>query len=287
MGRSHQHSNVTLQILTEHEEISLVGTGIFELSGKTAIVTGASVGLGQAIAVGLAEFGANVVLADIADMSFTADLVKKTGRDVLEFTTDVRYREQVDHAVDSTVEHFGSVDIMVNNAALYAAGPAEEVSEELWDDVMATNLKGVYLGCQAAGRHMRKSGYGRIINLSSITGLIAYAGCAPYNASKAGVILYTKTIAVEWAKYGITANAICPAYFVTPLNIKYIADGLPGAAGAQGDALDRVRSRIPIGGGQRHPRDIVGTSVWLASEASAYVTGQSIAVDGGWTASLL
>jgi NAD(P)-dependent dehydrogenase (short-subunit alcohol dehydrogenase family) len=264
-----------------------VGNGIFDLEGKTAIVTGASMGLGQAIAVGLAEFGANVALADIADMSYTADLVKKSGRDALQFTTDVRHRDQVDHAVDSTFEQFGSVDIMVNNAALFAAGPAEDVSEELWDDVMETNLKGVFLGCQAAGRHMRKSGYGRIINLSSITGLIGYGGCAPYNASKAGVILYTKTIAVEWAKYGINANAICPAYFLTPLNEKYVSQGLPGAAGAEIDSLDRVRSRIPIGGGQRHPRDIVGTSVWLASDASAYVTGQSIAVDGGWTAGLL
>ena len=251
----------------------------FDLTGRVAIVTGAHMGLGRAIAVGLAAAGAKVVASDILDTVDTASEIKEFGGTVLEVQADVRSRADVANLVQTTVDNFGKIDILVNNAAIFGTGPAEEVTDEYWDDVMAVNLKGTFMCSQEAGKHMRAAGSGKIINFSSITGQVGYAGCAPYNASKAGVILFTKTLAVEWAKDNINVNAVCPAYFVTKLTSDHIDD-------IDLEQMEKVRRHIPLGGG-RDPKEIVGTVIYLASDASKYVTGQALAIDGGWTAGLI
>ena len=172
----------------------------FDLTGKIAIVTGASRGLGKAMAIGLAKAGANVVVSDILDTTETVEEIKKFGREAIGIKTDVSNKAEVETMVKQTVEKFAKIDILVNNAGIFRMSPAEGMKEEDWDKVIAVNLKGEFLCAQAVGKQMIKQKSGKIINIASVAGLQAFSQSSAYNASKAGVILLTKTLAVEWGK---------------------------------------------------------------------------------------
>ncbi len=248
--------------------------GLFDLTGKVAIVTGAARGLGQALARGLSAAGAKVALADILDMSDTLAEIESAGGEAIAVPTDVRRRDRVERLVAETVRKFGTVDILVNNAGVNLIAPSLEFSEEDWDLVLDVNLKGMFLCCQAAGRVMIENGAGAIVNIGSINSEYVFPNCAAYNASKAGVLLLTKTLAYEWGPHGVRVNAVCPGFMETPM-LEEIQRGREGLA-AQRKGLIPLRRFAA-------PDDLVGAVVFLASPASSYVTGHALYVDGGWT----
>jgi len=247
---------------------------LFDLSGKTAIVTGGSTGLGAGMAVGLAEAGADIVLVDRTGCSETAKQIESMGRKTINIVADLSTITPIDMIMQRTLQEFGKVDILVNNAGIIRRTPAIDFSEKDWDEVMAINSKTVFFFCQAVGRDMMKRKYGKIINISS---LLAFQGgilVPSYAASKAAVAQMTKALANEWAPHGITINAIAPGYMATN-NTKPLRD-------------DPVRSksildRIPAGRWGL-PDDLKGVAVFLASHASDYVNGHVLVVDGGWMA---
>ncbi len=249
---------------------------LFDLDGKTALVTGAGRGLGRAMAIGLARAGARVVVTDVIDFSETVEEIGRTGRGALGLNVDVSRKQDVQAMVSRVVNDFGSVDILVNNAGVYLSTPAEEMKEEEWDRVLGINLKGQFLCAQTAGREMIKRGSGKIINIASIAGKAAFALSAAYNASKAGIILLTKSLAVEWGRHNVQVNAICPGLFATPMTEGFIKDK---------DFLQTVKSKIPLSR-YGEPEELVGTAVYLSSAASDYMTGHALVIDGGWTAGL-
>ena len=246
----------------------------FDLSGKTAIVTGGSTGLGAGMAVGLAEAGADIVLVDRTGCSETAEQVKAIGRKAISIIADLSTLTPIEMIVRQTLEEFGKVDILVNNAGIIRRTPAIDFSEKDWDEVMAINTKTVFFFCQAVAKDMMKRKYGKIINISS---LLAFQGgifVPSYAASKGAVAQVTKALANEWASHGITVNAIAPGYMATnntkplredPVRAKSILDRIP--AGRWGV-----------------PDDLKGVAVFLASPASDYVNGHVLIVDGGWMA---
>jgi NAD(P)-dependent dehydrogenase (short-subunit alcohol dehydrogenase family) len=249
---------------------------VFSLEGKTALITGGAIGLGATIAEHFAAFGANIVLADIDldGAQATAAALAQTGVKAIGVKCDVGSAAEVQQAVDTTVREMGGLHILVNNAGINVREPALEVSEEHWDRILRVNLKGVFLFSQAAGRAMVKQGYGKIINMASIQGVIAMPLRTAYCASKGGVIQLTKQLAIEWAKYGIRVNAIAPSFFITPMNTElfdnkewsgYITEHTPLGRPGEADELG-------------------GSAVFLASPASDYITGHVLLVDGGWTA---
>lgn len=250
----------------------------FELSGKVAVVTGAGRGLGRAMAMGLAAHGADLVLVSRSENEIgkVAGEVVAIGRKAFPFKADIAVKDEVEAMVDFTVEKFGRVDILVNNAGVDRNIPALEYSEDEWDRILGTNLKGYFLCSQAAGRHMIAQGSGSIVNNSSIYGSVGMADNLPYGASKGGVNQLTRMLAVEWARHGVRVNAIAPGYMV-PMTRD---DGQSGP-GPKVEAW--VAERTPMGrrGGAE---ELVGPVVFLASNASSYVTGAILAVDGGWTA---
>ena len=249
---------------------------LFSLAGKVAIVTGASRGLGRAIATGLAEAGASIVAADILDPSEMVEELTRLGRQALGLRVDVTKRADVEAMVRRAVEKLGRVDILVNNAGIFRTAAAEDLAEEDWDRVIEVNLKGQFLCAREAGQQMMKQQSGVIINVASVAGILAFAQSAAYNASKAGIILLTKTLAVEWGKHNIRVNAICPGLFHTAMT-QDLAD--------TEEFRGMVKARVPLGrGGQ--PEELMGTVIYLASEASRYMTGHALVVDGGWTAGL-
>lgn len=247
---------------------------LFDLSGLTAIVTGASTGLGRGISLGLAEAGADLVLVDYVSSSATEEEVKAIGRKAITIEANLATIEPVKSIVDKTISAFGKVDILVNNAGIIRRAPAIDFSEKDWDEVMAVNSKTVFFFCQAAGRDMMKRKYGKIINIAS---LLAFQGgiiVPSYSASKGAVAQITKALSNEWAQHGITVNAIAPGYMATN-NTKALRE-------------DPVRSksildRIPAGRWGA-PDDLKGAAVFLASHASDYVNGHVLVVDGGWMA---
>jgi 2-deoxy-D-gluconate 3-dehydrogenase len=248
--------------------------GLFDISGKTAIVTGGSRGLGQAIVTGLAAAGAKVVAADVLDLVETLSMVRNAGGKAIGIKADVRKRSDAERVVRHTVEEFGGIDILVNNAGVNLIMPSVEMTEEEWDLVLNVNLKGSFFFCQAAGQAMIKQQSGKIINISSINGEFVFPNAAAYNASKAGVLLLTKTLAYEWGKYNINVNAICPGFMETSM-LKEIQQG-------HDDLAEQRRRQIPLGRFAM-PEDLVGTVLYLVSPASDYVTGHALYVDGGWT----
>jgi len=248
----------------------------FKLDGDVALVTGGGRGLGRGLALGLAEAGADVVLAGRRPETLqeAARAVEALGRRCLTVPTDVQRLGDLERLVHRTIEAFGKVDILVNNAGTTHRAPAEEYPVEEWDRVMDVNLKAVFLLCRLVGRHMKAQGGGRIINVSSLAAEIGLSLIPPYVASKSGVAGLTRALAVEWAPYRIRVNAIAPGYFKTDLTA-----GLEDHP----DRGPKIRLRIPM---KRWglPEDLKGAVVFLASRASAYVTGQQIFVDGGWMA---
>jgi NAD(P)-dependent dehydrogenase (short-subunit alcohol dehydrogenase family) len=249
---------------------------LFDLTGKVAIVTGASRGLGRAMASGLAKAGADVVVADVLDVNVIVEEIGNLGREAIGMKVDVTKREDVAAMVRQTLDKFGRVDVLVNNAGIYRMSPAETMNEEDWDRVIDVNLKGEFLCAQEVGKQMIKQKSGKIINIASVAGKLAFAQSAAYNASKAGVILMTKTLAVDWAKNNIQVNAICPGVFATEMTQDFLKDK---------NFLQMIKARVPLAR-YGEPEELVGSVIYLASKASDYMTGHALVIDGGWTAGL-
>ena len=249
---------------------------LFDLEGKTAIVTGASRGLGKAMAIGLAKAGADVIVTDVLDTSKVVEEIKELSRESFGLKVDVSNKSDVEAMVNDVKEKFGKIDILVNNAGILRTGNAEVLNKEDWDKVIEVNLTGQFLCAQAVGRQMIKQKSGKIINISSIAGLGGYASSVPYSASKAGVISMTQTMAAEWGKYKINVNAICPGVFATDMTKDYLKDK---------EFMKNIENNVPLNR-YAEPEELVGTVIYLASEASNYVTGHALVVDGGWTAAL-
>jgi len=249
---------------------------LFNLNGKTAIITGAARGLGKSMAIGLAKFGAHVVVTDIIETDETVKEIKKYDDQAFGLHVDISKKSDVEKMIDETVKRFDSIDIFVNNAGILKTANAEDFSEEDWKKVIDVNLNGVFLCAQAAGKQMIKQKFGKIINISSIAGISGYASSAPYSASKAGVISLTKTLAAEWGKHNITVNAICPGVFATDMTADYLKDD---------QFKQMIKSNVPLG---RYAKsdELIGTIIYLSSDASNYVTGHSLIIDGGWVAGL-
>jgi NAD(P)-dependent dehydrogenase (short-subunit alcohol dehydrogenase family) len=249
---------------------------LFSLKGKIALVTGASRGLGQAMATGLAKAGASVAAADILDTSATVNDIRTIGTDSLKIKVDVTKHASIEKMVQKTIKKFERIDILVNNAGIVRQGAAEKMTEKDWDDVIKVNLKGEFLCAQTVGAQMIKQQSGRIINIASVAGLFGSEGAIAYCASKAGVILMTKALALEWAKYNITVNAICPGVIVTKMTDSYLKDK---------NFAQMIKTRVPLAR-PGTPDELIGTVVYLSSKASEYMTGHALVLDGGWTAGL-
>lgn len=249
----------------------------FRLDGKVALVTGGARGLGLSMATALAEAGADVAVAarQIGPCeSAAASIGAATGRRTKAFSADVTIAAQVDRLVSSVEKELGPIDILINNAGTNIRGPVEQLTEADWDTVIDTNLKGPFLCARAIGPRMVQRGWGRVVNLGSVLGVIALPGRAPYASSKAGIINLTRVLALEWAGTGVTANTICPGAFGTEMNRQLLDDPVK---------YQEFVRRIPMGRwGEVH--ELAGAVVFLASEASSYVTGAALLVDGGWSA---
>ncbi|MFG6281811.1 2-dehydro-3-deoxy-D-gluconate 5-dehydrogenase KduD [Sphingomonas sp. S6] len=246
----------------------------FDLSGRVAVVTGANTGIGQAIAIALAQAGADVALVGRTPAEDTAAAIRDLGRRALIVSADLSSIEPVQRIVDETVAGLGGLDILVNNAGIIRRADAVDFTEEDWDAVVDTNLKSVFFLCQAAGRHMIAEGKGRIINIASMLTFQGGIRVPSYTASKSGIGGLTKLLANEWAKHGVTVNAIAPGYIATNNTAALQADEARNAA---------ILDRIPAGR-WGDAADLGGAAVFLASDAAAYVQGHILAVDGGWLA---
>jgi NAD(P)-dependent dehydrogenase (short-subunit alcohol dehydrogenase family) len=255
---------------------------LFDLSGRVALITGAGVGFGEAIAVGFAEYGCDIAACDLTidNPQRTAERVRKIGRRALALTANVAVPADIFAMVDKTVAEFGRIDILVNCAGIPQHNPAELTPLETWDNVLDINLRGTFLCCQAAARVMLKQGSGVIVNFSSIAGVVGVGrGSNAYCASKGGVNALTKQLALEWADRGIRVNAIAPCQFMTPGLKEVMAD-------PQFDPKKLMQtwvSGIPLGR-VGEPEEIVGPTLFLASDASSMVTGVILPVDGGYLA---
>lgn len=255
-----------------------MGNGLFDLTGRVALITGSSRGLGLVLARGLAQAGASVVLngrnedaLELAVRSLQADGFRTTG-----YCFNVTDQEQIRARVERIEAEVGPIDILINNAGIQSRAPAVDMAEENWRQVLEVNLTGVFLTSQAVGRRMVERQRGKIVNICSLLSEVGRPTIAPYTAAKGGVKMLTRALAVEWAKYNVQVNGIGPGYFDTEMN----------AALVQNPEFDRwLKARTPAGRWGR-PEELVGAVVFLASEASSFVTGQILYVDGGVLASL-
>ena len=249
-------------------------SNLFNLTGKVAFVTGASTGLGQGMSLGLAEAGADLVLVDYVPSTETEEMIKKMGRKTLMLEMNLMKMESIQILVGKAVGTFGKIDILVNNAGIIRRTPAIDFSEKDWDEVMQINSKTVFFLSQACARDMMKRKYGKIINIAS---LLAFQGgifVPSYAASKGAVAQITKSMANEWAKDGITINAIAPGYMATNNTTALRQDEVRSKT---------ILDRIPAGRWGL-PADVQGAAIFLASPASDYVNGHVLVVDGGWMA---
>jgi NAD(P)-dependent dehydrogenase (short-subunit alcohol dehydrogenase family) len=247
---------------------------IFDLTGKNAVVTGGSRGLGKAIALGLARAGANVAVVsrNLSDLEKTASVIRDIGSRSIAICADVTKTESINSMAEKILSFFDKIDILVNNAGAGRAGQAENYQEDNWDVVHNTNLKGYFLCAQAIGREMIKQKSGNIINNVSIGGVVALPEFAlGYTSSKGGAIQLTRQLAAEWAKYNIRVNAICPGYMENPMQRR------------SNDLKRKIKDRTMLGR-EGKIDEIIGPVIFLASNASSYITGAVIMIDGGWTA---
>ncbi|KXB09046.1 2-deoxy-D-gluconate 3-dehydrogenase [candidate division MSBL1 archaeon SCGC-AAA385M11] len=248
---------------------------LFDLTGKTALITGGSKGLGEQVAYALAGAGANVALhaRKLDDLEKVKANVLTKGVKAEIFQTELLNSESVSDSVDRTMQAFGSIDILVNNAGVNIRKPVLEMDLEDWDLVINTNLRGYFLMSRQVAPLMLDQGSGKIINMASILGAVALATQAAYASSKGGIMQLTKVMALEWAQKGIQVNAIAPTYFETPLVAQLRNDP---------EKYKFITERTPMGRwGQ--PEELSGTAIFLASKASDFITGQTVFVDGGWT----
>lgn len=248
----------------------------FRLDNKVAIVTGAGRGIGRALAVGLAEAGADVVLISRteSDLLETASMVGSCGRKAYVLPADVTKREEVHNAITKVVEKWGRIDILINNAGMNIRSKALQVTDQEWQTIMDTNLKSAFMFSQEVGQVMKeKATGGKIINISSVAGHVALRTGVAYAATKAALIQMTKVLAMEWGTYGIHVNSIGPWYFKTPLTEKLLSDQ---------NYVDEILAVTPLKRVGELP-ELVGPVVFLASDAANYITGQTLFVDGGMT----
>jgi NAD(P)-dependent dehydrogenase (short-subunit alcohol dehydrogenase family) len=254
-----------------------MSTQLFDLAGKVAVVTGGTSGIGRALSLGLADAGADVIATARRQQQVdeTADAIETKGRKTLRLASDVCDRASIEALLAAAIEKFGKVDILINCAGRTKRSPTLTVPEEEWAAIMDTNLTGTLRACQVFGKHMLERGYGRIINIASLTSFVAMMEVAAYGASKTAAISLTKSLAVEWSKKGVTVNAIAPGVFRTALN-SALLDGTPRG--------QELLMRTPMGRFGK-TEELVGAAIFLASDASAFVTGHILAVDGGFLAS--
>jgi NAD(P)-dependent dehydrogenase (short-subunit alcohol dehydrogenase family) len=246
---------------------------LFDLSGQVALVTGTSRGLGQYFARALARAGADIAMTsrDESTLSDFAREIEALGRKTFSTELNVRDHASIQRAVTAIEEHFGKIDILVNNAGCNIRKPALDVTWEDWNTVLDTNLRGAFFVAQAAARGMIQRGYGRIINIGSVTSVAGFAGLGPYGASRGGIRQLTMSLADDWGRFGLTVNCLAPGWFKTKQNEVLYQNAA---------WVEYITDRIPVKRPGR-PDDLDGAVVFLASESSRYVTGQTLLVDGG------
>src|SRR5471032_630321 len=246
---------------------------LFDLTGKTALVTGASRGLGWTFALALARAGADVAITSrtLASLDGTRGEIEALGRRCFATVLDVRAHESIQKAVAAAHAHFGKIDILVNNAGCNIRKPALDVTWEDWNTILDTNLRGPFFVAQAVARHMVAAGGGRIINIGSVTSVAGYAGLGPYGASRGGIRQLTMSLADDWGPHGVTVNCLAPGWFKTSQNAVMYENA---------EWVAYLTDKIPLRRPGK-PDDLEGSVVFLASDASAYITGQILLVDGG------
>jgi NAD(P)-dependent dehydrogenase (short-subunit alcohol dehydrogenase family) len=254
-----------------------MSNSLFDLHGRIAVVVGGTTGIGHALALGLADAGADVIASSrrAEQVAQTAAEIEAKGRKTLRLTSDVGDRNSLVKLRDEAVKTFGKVDILVNCAGITKRAPSLDFPEEVWNQILDTNLTGTLRGCQVFAEHMLARGYGRIINIASLTTFVALYEVAAYAASKAAVGALTKALAIEWSKHGLLVNAIAPGFFRTALNQDLL------------DHTDRGRElkmRSPMGRWGK-TEELIGAAVYLSSEAASFVSGEILVVDGGFLAS--